>query len=106
VIHAEGEAQSAGKLRDAAVTLEGHPMAMQMRFLQTLADIGAENSTTIVFPVPIDLFSVFQQAVSGAGRTNAKSAVNPATTRKTDTGVPTVARTHAESANQLLESVG
>lgn len=63
VIHAEGEAQAAGRLREAAETLKGHPMAMQMRFLQTLADIGAKNSTTIVFPVPIDLFSVFQQAV-------------------------------------------
>lgn len=68
VIHADGEFQAADRLRDAAVTLEGHPMAMQMRFLQTLADIGAENSTTIVFPVPIDLFSVFQQAVSQNGK--------------------------------------
>ncbi|MBM4067948.1 MAG: slipin family protein [Planctomycetes bacterium] len=68
VIHSEGEAQAATKLRNAAETLEGHPMAMQMRFLQTLADIGTENSTTIVFPVPIDLFSVFQQAVSANGK--------------------------------------
>ncbi len=55
VIHAEGEFQSAGRLRDAAKVIEGHPMAMQMRFLQTLVDIGAENNTTIVFPLPIDL---------------------------------------------------
>jgi regulator of protease activity HflC (stomatin/prohibitin superfamily) len=68
VIHAEGESQAAAKLKEAAETLEGHPMAMQMRFLQTLSDIGTENSTTIVFPVPIDLFSVFQQAVSGNGK--------------------------------------
>jgi regulator of protease activity HflC (stomatin/prohibitin superfamily) len=68
VIHAEGESQAAAKLRQAAEILEGHPMAMQMRFLQTLSDIGTENSTTIVFPVPIDLFSVFQQAVSGNGK--------------------------------------
>jgi hypothetical protein len=40
-------------------------MAMQMRFLQTLTDIGAENSTTIVFPVPIDLFSIFMKSDSG-----------------------------------------
>jgi regulator of protease activity HflC (stomatin/prohibitin superfamily) len=56
VIHAEGEAQAAARLRDAAETIEGRPMAMQMRFLQTLADIGKDNAT-IVFPVPIDLFS-------------------------------------------------
>jgi len=56
VIHAEGEAQAAGRLRDAAITIQDHPMAMQMRFLQTLTDVGAEHNTTIVFPVPIDLF--------------------------------------------------
>jgi regulator of protease activity HflC (stomatin/prohibitin superfamily) len=65
VIHADGEFEAAGKLRDAAETLEGRPMAMQMRFLQTLADIGSENSTTIVFPVPIDLFSTFMKSDSG-----------------------------------------
>lgn len=59
VIHAEGESQAAAKLREAAQTIEGYPMAMQMRFLQTLADVGSENNTTIVFPVPIDLFSSF-----------------------------------------------
>ena len=61
VIHAEGEAQAAGKLREAAETLEGHPMAMQMRFLQTLSDVGSENNTTIVFPIPIDLLNMFHQ---------------------------------------------
>lgn len=59
VIHAEGESQAAGKLREAAETLKDHPMAMQMRFLQTLADVGSENNTTIVFPLPIDLFAPF-----------------------------------------------
>jgi regulator of protease activity HflC (stomatin/prohibitin superfamily) len=54
VIHAEGEFQAASKLRDAAETFEGHPMAMQMRFLQTLVEVGAENNTTIVFPVPLE----------------------------------------------------
>lgn len=59
VIHADGEAQAAAKLREAAETIGQHPMAMQMRFLQTLADVGTENNTTVVFPVPIDLFSTF-----------------------------------------------
>lgn len=59
VIHAEGERQAAMNLRDAAITIEGHPMAMQMRFLQTLSDVGSENNTTIVFPLPIDLFEMF-----------------------------------------------
>jgi regulator of protease activity HflC (stomatin/prohibitin superfamily) len=59
VIHAEGESQAAGKLRDAAVTIEGHPMAMQMRFLQTLADVGSSNNTTIVLPIPMELAATF-----------------------------------------------
>lgn len=59
VIHAEGEAQAAAKLREAAVTIQDQPMAMQMRFLQTLTDVGSENNTTIVFPLPIDLFEMF-----------------------------------------------
>lgn len=61
VIHAEGEFQAATGLRDAAITIEGHPMAMQMRFLQTLSDVGSENNTTLVFPVPIELFSTLLQ---------------------------------------------
>ncbi len=59
VIHAEGEFQASGRLRDAAKTIEGYPMAMQMRFLQTLAEVGSENNTTIVFPMPIELLSAF-----------------------------------------------
>ncbi len=59
VIHAEGEYQAATRLRDAARTIEGHPMAMQMRFLQTLVEVGSENNTTVVFPVPLDLIRPF-----------------------------------------------
>ncbi len=72
VIHAEGEFQASGRLRDAAETIEGHPMAMQMRFLQTLAEVGAENNTTIVFPVPLDLLSPFLQGVSQGVSRNGK----------------------------------
>jgi regulator of protease activity HflC (stomatin/prohibitin superfamily) len=61
VIHADGEFQAATKLRDAAETIEGHPMAMQMRFLQTLVEVGAENNTTVVFPVPLELANTFLQ---------------------------------------------
>jgi regulator of protease activity HflC (stomatin/prohibitin superfamily) len=62
VIHAEGEFQAADKLRQAASMIEDHPMAMQMRFLQTLVDVGAENNTTLVFPIPIDLIQPLIQA--------------------------------------------
>ncbi len=59
VIHADGEYQAAEKLRDAADIIRDHPMAMQMRFLQTLMEVGAENNTTIVFPIPLDLITPF-----------------------------------------------
>jgi regulator of protease activity HflC (stomatin/prohibitin superfamily) len=60
VIHAEGEFQAAAKLRDAAETLKDHPMALQLRYLQTLSEVGGgTNNTTNAFPVPIDLFGQF-----------------------------------------------
>ncbi len=59
VIHADGEFQAADRLREAARTIQDYPMAMQMRFLQTLVEVGSENNTTVVFPVPLELFSAF-----------------------------------------------
>ena len=55
VIHAEGEKQAAAMLVEAARTLAADPRAMQLRYLQTLADIAGDRSSTIVFPLPIDL---------------------------------------------------
>jgi regulator of protease activity HflC (stomatin/prohibitin superfamily) len=55
VIHAEGEKQAAAMLVDAARALSADPRAMQLRYLQTLADISSEKTSTIVFPLPIDL---------------------------------------------------
>jgi regulator of protease activity HflC (stomatin/prohibitin superfamily) len=55
VIHAEGEKQAAAMLVEAAHTLSAEPRAMQLRYLQTLADISSEKTSTIVFPLPIDL---------------------------------------------------
>ncbi len=66
VIHAEGEFQAAARLRDAADVIKGHPMAMQMRYLQTLVEIGAEHNSTVVFPVPIEMMRLFlTQAAAG-----------------------------------------
>jgi regulator of protease activity HflC (stomatin/prohibitin superfamily) len=56
VINAEGEFQAAQKLIDAAQLMETQPMSLQLRYLQTLNQIAAENNSTIVFPIPIDLF--------------------------------------------------
>jgi len=55
VIHAEGEFQASQRLADAAGVLSGEASAIQLRYLQTLAEISTENTTTIVFPIPIDL---------------------------------------------------
>jgi regulator of protease activity HflC (stomatin/prohibitin superfamily) len=57
VIHAEGEKQAAEKLVEAAHALAAEPKAMQLRYLQTLADISNERSSTIVFPLPLDLIA-------------------------------------------------
>ncbi|MBM3324872.1 MAG: slipin family protein [Calditrichaeota bacterium] len=59
VIAADGEFQAASKLADAARVISDHPMALQLRFLQTLVEVAAENNSTTVFPVPIDLFTPF-----------------------------------------------
>lgn len=59
VIAAQGEAQAANKLKEAALIIGDHPMALQMRYLQTLVEVSSEKSSIIVFPIPIDLFKVF-----------------------------------------------
>ncbi|MFH1654281.1 MAG: slipin family protein [Pseudomonadota bacterium] len=61
VINAEGEFQAATKLVEAAKIMEGHPMALQMRYLQTLVEVASENNTTTLFPIPIDLLQPFLQ---------------------------------------------
>jgi regulator of protease activity HflC (stomatin/prohibitin superfamily) len=59
VIHAEGEFQASEKLSDAAGILQKFPVAIQLRFLQTLTEISSDKNSTILFPVPIDLITPF-----------------------------------------------
>ena len=59
IIHAEGEFEASAKLAEAAGVLSKQPSAIQLRYLQTLTEIGVEKNTTIVFPVPIDIFSAW-----------------------------------------------
>lgn len=59
VINAEGEFQAATKLAEASKIIEGHPTALQLRFLQTVSEMSAETNTTTIFPVPIELFKPF-----------------------------------------------
>jgi regulator of protease activity HflC (stomatin/prohibitin superfamily) len=66
VIHAEGEAQAAQRLAEAANVLAAQPSALQLRYLQTLAEIATEHSSTILFPIPIDILKPFYEL--GAGK--------------------------------------
>jgi regulator of protease activity HflC (stomatin/prohibitin superfamily) len=68
VIHAEGEYSAAEKLSMAAEVIQRQPAAIQLRYLQTLLDIGAEQKTTIVFPLPIDLVSALTKALAATDR--------------------------------------
>ena len=59
IIHAEGEFQASAKLSEAAAVISKDPTALQLRYLQTLAEIATEKNSTILFPIPIDLFKHF-----------------------------------------------
>src|SRR5216117_1402607 len=62
IINAEGEYQAAERLKDAAIVIGGHPTALQLRYLQTLLELGSSQARTIVFPAPIDLMRPFLEA--------------------------------------------
>src|SRR6476620_5975311 len=65
VIAAEGEFQASERLKDAALVIEDHPIGLQLRYLQTLVELGSSQSTTIVFPAPIDLLTPFLERLKG-----------------------------------------
>jgi regulator of protease activity HflC (stomatin/prohibitin superfamily) len=62
VIHAQGEYEAAQRLSDAAMKIQDQPVAVQLRYLQTLTEIGMEKNTTIIFPVPVDFLAYFINA--------------------------------------------
>jgi regulator of protease activity HflC (stomatin/prohibitin superfamily) len=62
VIHAEGEYQASAKLAEAASALQKEPVSIQLRYLQTLTEIGVEKNTTVLFPLPIDIISTWMKA--------------------------------------------
>src|SRR6201747_1552934 len=66
VIHAEGEFNAAGKLVEAAALLATQPMTLQLRYLQTLTEIGVEKNTTIVFPLPMELITLLNRPLPPA----------------------------------------
>ena len=59
IIHAEGEFQASQKLKEAAEIIEDHPVAVQLRFLQTLSEVASEKNSTTIFPIPIELIKPF-----------------------------------------------
>lgn len=71
VIHAEGEYLAAEKLSMTAEVIQRQPAAIQLRYLQTLVEIGAEQNTTIVSPLPIDLIASMTQVLNGSKRIGA-----------------------------------
>ena len=65
IIHAEGEYNAAGKLVEAAALMATQPMTLQLRYLQTLTEIGVEKNTTIVFPLPMELMNLLNKTFTG-----------------------------------------
>jgi regulator of protease activity HflC (stomatin/prohibitin superfamily) len=61
IIHAEGEFQASEKLAEAAVIIAREPVTLQLRYLQTLTEIASEKNSTLIFPIPIDLISMFMK---------------------------------------------
>jgi regulator of protease activity HflC (stomatin/prohibitin superfamily) len=68
IIHAEGEYTAAEKLSMAAEVIQRQPAAIQLRYLQTLVEIGSEKNTTIVFPLPVDIITSLERALNNVAR--------------------------------------
>jgi regulator of protease activity HflC (stomatin/prohibitin superfamily) len=77
IIHAEGEFNAAQKLVDAATLMATQPMTLQLRYLQTLTEIGVEKNTTIVFPLPLELINLFNKSITGPAATPVQPAAEP-----------------------------
>jgi regulator of protease activity HflC (stomatin/prohibitin superfamily) len=77
IIHAEGEYTAAEKLGMAAEVIQKQPAAIQLRYLQTLVEIGAEKNTTIVFPLPVDILSSVERALDRLGRSSGHGTGTP-----------------------------
>ena len=68
IIHAEGEFSAAQRLTEAARVLAGEPLTIQLRYLQTLTEIGVEKNTTVIFPVPVDIIGSLLNVIQRAGK--------------------------------------
>jgi len=86
VINADGEYQAAQRLADAGRILSSQPYTLQLRFLQTLADVATERNSTIIFPVPIDLFQVFMDRAKAVASAAGEPAAGPTTGQEAASG--------------------
>jgi regulator of protease activity HflC (stomatin/prohibitin superfamily) len=77
IIRAEGEFQASQQLSNAARVISENPIALQLRYLQTVSEIGTDNSTSIVFPIPIDMLSGLISGITGSGGGNNGNAPTP-----------------------------
>jgi regulator of protease activity HflC (stomatin/prohibitin superfamily) len=77
IIHAEGEYTAAEKLAMAAEVIQKQPAALQLRYLQTLVEIGTEKNTTIVFPLPLDILSSLGHALDRVAKGPEAGAAKP-----------------------------
>jgi regulator of protease activity HflC (stomatin/prohibitin superfamily) len=77
IIHAEGEYTAAEKLSMAAAVIQKEPVAIQLRYLQTLVEIGSEKNTTIVFPLPVDIIAGLGRTIQSVAEAGAPKVGNP-----------------------------
>src|SRR4051812_28530778 len=84
VIHAEGEYQASQRLRDAAEVISPNPAALQLRYLQTLTEVGVHQNSTIIFPLPLDVIRPFLEGggVAAAGEQRPEPREEPAAVRE------------------------
>lgn len=102
IIHAEGEFQASQQLAQAAQVMDENPVTIQLRYLQTLTEIGAEKNTTIVFPLPIDLLGALfdRERVRPASTMPKPSLVPPEVLEKTAQAIRAIHETSPGPANE------
>jgi regulator of protease activity HflC (stomatin/prohibitin superfamily) len=77
VIHAEGEFQASTKLAEASKVIQDHPMALQLRYLQTMREMAAEKNSTTIFPFPLDMFKPFLKLLEEKGKGGKTESLTP-----------------------------
>jgi len=102
IIHAQAEFQASQTLVDAAQILSSIPAAMQLRYLQTLTEIGAEQNSTIIFPMPIDLIKPFLELLESAGKPARSNGVDH---RTAPDSAPLVADASPEVAQRAIQDL-